>query len=187
MITFIATAYKETYEAHQFISSLLLQTDNRWKCIIYCDGKNEYIEEVVKKFNDDRISIYHSEIPKGFWGHYNRKYVLENLVDTEFVIQTSIQDYYLPITVGEILNISNKYDFIMFNSLHNHISYAMLDVEPKQCKIDWGMFAIRTSIAKQNGINNLESQFCDGIFVEECFRNFKLRSAKLYKTLTIHN
>lgn len=187
MITFVATAYKETYDAYQFISSLLLQTDGRWKCIIYCDGRNEYIEDAVKFFNDDRISIFHSEEPKGCWGHHSRKYVLDNMIDTEFVIQTSIQDYYLPIAVSEILPLTDRYDFIMFNGLHNHTAYSMLDVEPKQCRIDWGMFTIRTSIAKQNGINNLDSAFCDGIFVEECFRNFNLRTAKIFKILTIHN
>jgi hypothetical protein len=187
MVTFVATAHKETVDSYQFLSSLILQTDSRWKCIIYCDGRNEYIEKVVEVFNDDRISIFYSEEPKGFWGHYNRKYALDNLVDTEFVIQTSIQDYYLPITVGEILKLTSKYDFIMFNSLHNHISYKILDVEPIKCKIDWGMFAIKTSIAKQNGINNIENRYCDGVFVEECFRNFNLKSAKIHKILMIHN
>jgi hypothetical protein len=187
MITFVATAYKETIEAYQFISSLILQTDNRWKCIIYCDGKNEFIESAVKFFNDERISIFHTNEPKGFWGHYNRKYALENLVDTEFVTQTSIQDYYTPNAVSEMLKLTNEYDFIMFNSIHNHLSYEILNVEPRKARIDWGMFTIRTSLAKQNNINNVENSLCDGIFVEECFKNHKLKSTKIHKILTIHN
>jgi hypothetical protein len=48
MITFIATAYKETIDSYQFISSLMLQKNPNWECIIHCDEKNKYIEECVK-------------------------------------------------------------------------------------------------------------------------------------------
>ena len=53
MVTFIATAYNETLEANTFINSLLLQTDKRWKCIVFADGGNAYIKDMIseeKKF-----------------------------------------------------------------------------------------------------------------------------------------
>jgi hypothetical protein len=187
MITFVATAYNETVDAYQFLSSLILQKDSRWKCIVFCDGKNDFIENVVNVFNDERITLFYTEEPKGFWGHYNRKYALENLVDTEFIIQTSIQDYYTPNAVSEILNLTMDYDFIIYNSIHNHLDYNILDAYPIQSKIDWGMFAIRTDVAKIIGINNPEHSHCDGIFAEECFNFGGLKTFKIKKVLTIHN
>jgi hypothetical protein len=187
MITFVATAYQETYDIYQFLSCLFLQTNQNWKCIIYCDTKNEFIENAIKFYNDDRIKYVYRDTPSMFWGHYNRKDALDNMVDTEFVIQTSVQDYYTPNTVDEILKISDNFDFIYFDCIHNHKNHDVLITKPKICQIDWGCFAIRTELAKLNGINNLTSEMCDGIFVEECFRNLKLRVHKINKILTVHN
>jgi hypothetical protein len=186
MITFVATAYKETTDAYLFISSLLLQKNSNWQCIIYCDEKNNYIEDVVKTFGSDKFTLVSNETPEGFWGHYNRKKSL-NLVNSEFVIQTSIQDYYLPNTVSELEKLLGMFDFISFDCLHNHIGYRVLSSQPFRNQIDWGSFVMRTDIAKEIGINNLKSSICDGLFVEECMRYPGLRYHKLNKILTVHN
>jgi hypothetical protein len=186
MITFLATAYKETVDSYQFISSLMLQKNPNWKCIIHCDEKNEYIEECVKFFNSDKITIINNETPTSFWGHYNRKKTLE-LIDTEFVIQTSIQDYYTPNTVSELMSNLIDCDMVMFNCIHNHFNYKVLDSIPIKCRIDWGSFVLRTDIAKKVGINQPESQYCDGIFVEECMKYPNIRTKKINKILTVHN
>jgi hypothetical protein len=187
MITFVATAYKETIDAHQFIASLILQKNPNWKCIIYCDEPNQYIKNTIEYFNDERIRYYQNEIPTKFWGHYNRLHALNNLVDTEFIIQTSIQDYYLPNTVSLISKFKNDYDFIYFNCVHNHFDYNVLDSQPIVAKIDWGSFAIRTEIAKKIGIKNLENNLTDGLFVVDCFKHEKLRYLKINRILTVHN
>ena len=187
MITFVAAAYKETTEAMVFLSSLITQTNPNWKCIVYCDAPNEYIKKLIVSLNDSRIMYYENESPKGYWGHYNREYALQNLVGTDFVIQTSIQDYYCPIAVEEILRYSDKHNFIFFDGV-SHLNYGQtLNTEPRKERIDWGNFAIRTAIAKRNGINNLESPTCDGEFVEECFKNYSIQWFKSNKVLTFHN
>jgi hypothetical protein len=187
MITFVTTAYQETYDANQFISCLMLQTDPRWKCIIYCDEPNDYIKNVVNTFNDERITYVENNKSKGFWGHHNRQYALDQLVKTDFVIQTSIQDYYIPTTVAEILTYKDTHDFIFFNLMHHSFEYSVLNTRIEVCYIDWGSFAVRTSLAKQNRINNPESKVCDGLFAEECSRIKDIRVFKINKTLTIHN
>lgn len=187
MITFIATAYNESVESYGFLSSLLLQNNNNWKCIVICDGKNEYISKTIGFFKDPRIKYIESEEIKGYWGHYNRKYALESLVTTEFLIQTSIQDYFTPNAVSEILSYTNEFDFIYYNSLHNHFNHEIFNPELRIGGIDWGNFALRTQIAKSIGINNIESGVCDGIFVEECIKYPNLKIHKINKILTIHN
>ena len=184
LITFVATSHKETIEAHQFISSLLLQTNPRWKCIIYNDGENNYIKNLVENFNDKRIKYIETKTPKKFWGHYNRIDAL-NYVETEYVIQTSIQDYYTPNTVEQILKHRGT-DFIYFDCLHNHFFYEILKTKPIICRIDWGCFALKTELEKNIGINHPENQYCDGLFVEECFRR-GISNVKIDLVMTIHN
>lgn len=186
MITFVATAYKETIDAYQFISCLLLQTNPNWKCIIYCDEPNSYIKKCIETFDDSRISYKENIKATGFWGHYNRQEALYNLVNTEYVIQTSIQDYYTPNTVDLISQNINKYDFIFFNCIHNHRNHNILISEPKCTFIDWGSFVVKTEIARNIGYI-IESATSDGLFVEECFKIKDLKSIKIDKVLTVHN
>lgn len=187
MITFITTAYKENIDAYMFLSSLLLQKDNRWECIIAIDGENKYITTAIDFFNDPRIKYIEFKEPKGYWGHYNRKYVLEHMVTTEFIIQTSIQDYFLPNTTQQIIPYINDFDFIYYDSIHNHMDYNILSPELRVNRIDWGNFAIRTNIALEVKIDNLESSICDGLFVEKCLKYPNLKINKINKILTIHN
>lgn len=186
MITFIITSHRETNESHVFISSLLLQTNSNWKCIIFNDGKNDFIKKVINQYNDDRISYYESDTPKGFWGHYNRKSAL-NLVQTEFLIQTSIQDYYIPTAVDEILNVTKNNDLILFNCIHNHFNYSVLSCSPRIGRVDWGSHAIRSEIAKKVGIRLPESSLSDGHFVLDCMSYPGIRYHKIEKILTVHN
>lgn len=187
MITFVATAYEETVDAYCFTASLINQTDPRWKAVIYCDKPNPYIKQVVELLNDSRITYIENLEAKGKWGHYNRVEALNTLVDTEFILQTSIQDYYIPTTVGEILKYEKKADLIYFNCLHNHFNYETLNSQLRQCRIDWGSFAVRTSIAKKVGINHPESGVADGVFVEQLCKYPGLVAVKINKTLTVHN
>ena len=187
MITFVATAYKETIESQVFLSSLILQTNPNWNCIVYCDEPNKYIKNIIENYNDERIRYYENIESKGWWGHENRKFALENLVDGDFIIQTSIQDYYVPKTVEIIESLSKSYDFIYFNCLHNGFNYEILYSEPKICRIDWGSFAVKTEIAKKVGISEPKSRITDGIFVEEIFKSQNIKFLKVNKILTIHN
>jgi hypothetical protein len=187
MITFVATAFKESLEAYMFTSSLLLQRNPNWKAIIYCDAPNRYIQEIIENINDPRITYMENQTPKKSWGHFNRITALNNYVDTEFIIQTSVQDYYIPTAVGEIIKHKDSADLIYFNCLHNHFNYNILNSELKECRIDWGSFAVRTDIAKKVGITNPESAICDGLFITNLLRYPKLRIHYMNKVLTVHN
>lgn len=185
LVTFIATAYKESLQAYQFLVSLIQQTDIRWKCIVYLDHDNEEIKKIIQNLNDERISWVMSGKNTGFWGHYNRKNALNFLVNTEYIIQASIQDYYTPNTVADILKAYGT-DFIYFDCIHNHRNYDVLITTPKACLIDWGTMAVKTDFAKKVGINHPESSICDGLFAEECM----LKNPTVYKInkiLLVHN
>ena len=104
MVTFVATAFEEKYESMAFIGSMLAQKDPRWKAIIYGNKYSEEIYNICQLINDNRITYKVAETNTGFWGCYNRRDAVYNMVDTDYVVQTSIQDYYLPNAVSEILS-----------------------------------------------------------------------------------
>jgi hypothetical protein len=188
MVTFVAVCYNEIDAVNGFISSMKCQTDSRGRLIIYNNGKNEEISRIVSNYSDDRILYVESEVNTGFWGCYNRIDALNNLVNTDYIIQTSIQDYYIPVAVEEVLNSVKGVDLVYYNCLHNHLGFNVLNTELGVSKIDWGCFAIRTDIAKKVGINNPEHDTADGIFIEQCLKSgLLLTYKKIHKILTVHN
>jgi hypothetical protein len=188
MLTFVAPAYLETHEPYVFIGSLLCQLNPNWKAIIYHNGPNPALQAIVESFGDKRLMYKESEANTGAWGTYNRIDAIKNLVDTPFIIQTSIQDYWLPNAVDSI-SIHTDQDFIYWNSINHLSGYAnILDCRPVVDHIDWGNFAIRTAIAQKVGINHPTEFTADGLFVKDCMESGLAKSMiKLEKVLTIHN
>jgi hypothetical protein len=189
MITYIAVAFNEAIWNQAFIHSILNQTSNKWKAIVFNNGPNPTLKKFIHHFTqitNGKIVYMESEINSGNWGCFNRIKAL-NIVDTEYVVQTSIQDYFIPSASKEILYKSGN-DFIYWNSLHHYFNYDILNAIPLTGSIDWGNFAIKTSIAKEIGINHPLSYTADGDFVTDCFASSKIVSTqKINKILTIKN
>lgn len=196
-VTFVAPMFKEYNSFYMFVSALMCQTNDNWKCIVYHNGPIEeynfeddfdtWLSCRDSKFYD-KIYIVKSETNTECWGAKNRNEALHRLVDTDFIVQTSIQDYWLPTAVEEILKWKHM-DFIYWNSMNHLISRTTpLDSRLQVGWIDWGNFAVKTSIAKQVGINHPE-QFCgDGLFVQDLFNSGLIQTrAKISNVLTIHN
>jgi hypothetical protein len=182
MITFIATAFEEKHDAHVFIGSMLCQKNPNWKAIIYANGHNQYISNLISEINDERLIYRFSIENTGYWGCFNRIKALEE-VDTEYVVQTSIQDYYTPNAVEEIL--TRDEDLIYWNCLHNHFGHNVLETKLELNHIDWGCFAIKSS-SQFNKINNPTSFGADGLFIEQA-KNGGITNCKIDKILTCHN
>lgn len=206
MVTFIAPSFEEEFDPYVFIGSMLCQKNGNWKAIIYNNGPNPWLREVINEaerpkiryvpwlktviesLNDNRFIYRESEQNRGGWGCYNRQDALNNIVDTEYVVQTSIQDYWLPNAVECILEQSGK-DFIYWDSI-NHLAgyHNILRAIPRMGYMDWGNFAVKTSIARQVGINDPEAFTADWFFVRDCIASGLIqRPVKLEKILTIHN
>jgi len=187
MVTFIATTYNEKYDPYMFISSLLTQKESSWNAIIYSNGHNPNCKNIVEIFGDPRIKYLESETNRGAWGCYNRIDALYNHVVTKYVCQTSIQDYFTPNAVAEMLSDKDK-DFVYWNSLHNHLDWNLLDSKLERGKIDWGNFMIKTEIAKKVNINQPNDFAADWFFINDCLHSGLITNIKkINKTLTIHN
>ena len=182
MITFVATAFQEKHDAHVFIGSMLCQKNPNWKAIIYANGHNQYISSLIANINDDRLMYKFSQDNSGYWGCYNRIKALD-IVDTKYVVQTSIQDYYTPNAVNEILKSNASLTY--WNAIHNHFDFEVLDTQPVMGKIDWGCFSVETELQKNN-IKAPTSSCADGVFIDELVAKL-VPIAKINKILTIHN
>jgi len=189
MVTFVAPAFNEEYDPYVFIGSMLCQTNPDWHAIIYHNGPYTRLKFLVESFADSRLTYLQSPTNTGAWGCYNRIDAINNHVSTDFIIQTSVQDYWLPSAVDLITKQAQDHDLIYWNSVNHQIKYAQfLDCEPVKNRIDWGNFAIRSSIAKAVGIQHPEEFTADGMFVEDCIQSNLIRSSvKIPQILTIHN
>jgi hypothetical protein len=185
-ITFLVPMHYENNNLDMFIGMMLSQTNPNWIIWILHNGINIVAENRAKKYNDKRIKFFQNE-NSNFWGCYNRQNYLKN-VETEYVINSSIHDYYIPIAIQEILSREND-DFIYWQSINHLVGYhTTLDCEPIPGQIDWGNFAVKTDIAKQVGINHPEDFMADGLFVKDLMNSGLISSkSKINNILTIHN
>jgi len=188
-VTFIAPAFNEILSNRVLVDSLIMQENPNWKLIVIHNGPNLDIENWVKLYKDPRIMYLYSDIDTGCYGTYNRVAALE-YVNTDFVIQTSIQDYFLSWAtklIIERLQETNA-DICMWDSINHLSGYEPLDVKLQQNYIDWGNFCLKTSIAKQISIPHPQEYCADWLTLQkgiqlDLFKN----QTKIANILTIHN
>lgn len=169
--------------------SLLCQTNPNWKAIVYHNGSpiNTIGYKLAGEIEslDPRISYRESKTNTGAYGCYNRIQALQE-VDTDYVIQSSIQDYYVPWAVESIL--SSKASLIYFNSINHLLGPQILDCELKIGHVDWGNVAVKTPIAKAAGIPQPEEYAADWHTFEKILAdNPYMTIEKIPQVLTIHN
>jgi hypothetical protein len=192
VITFIACAFNEKIYNRALVDSLLMQSDKRWKLIIYHNGINEKMRKWVARYKDPRITYMESPVNTGCGGSYNRIDAL-NYVDTPYIIQTSIQDYYLSWTVELIINRlrnENNPDMCFWDSINHLSGYEVLNTRLELSYIDWGNFCWRTEIAKEVGIPKITEGAIpsDWYTIERGLElNLLKRLTKIANVLTIHN
>ena len=184
-VTFVVISYLEKWEAYMFIGAILCQKNPNWKIIIWHDAPNPELKKIVQSFNDSRIKYIETE-NRGSWGCFNRVDALQ-LIATEYVINTTIQEYYLPNAVDEILKYKGA-DIIYWDTVHHIFAYNILNSELKRNRIDWSNFALKTEIANKIGIKNPTSYTADGEFIEDCVNSGLLEmKVKIPKILSIKN
>lgn len=183
LITFVACAYLEREYNRAFIDSMQMQTSQEFEAIIWHNGPIE-----LPWWSSEKIQFKQSLINAGKYGCDNRQQSIKEC-DTEYIIQTSVQDYWLPQAVHFILQgLEEKPDILIWDSINHLVGPCkVLDAQLTWSKLDWGNFAMKTSIAKQLTIQG--DQYCaDWLFVKEAIDKGLIKSAKkLPYVLTIHN
>lgn len=193
MIDIIAVTYNHNENLKCFINSIKSQTDSRWKLFIIHDGPAEFLRNNLKNNGYLTNNIFFIEHPfrTKKYGHILRKWGLENLVSSKYVILTNGDNYYTPNTVSEILK--RQEDFVYFDCIHSHNSqnnnnssnYGYMDCQLKRGFIDIGCVAIDSSIAKKIGFNHTNFA-ADWFFFRDILKT-NPSIFKIKKVLLVHN
>lgn len=191
MITYIATAYNEVRHNRPFIESILNQTDSEWEAVIYHNGPNPEMREYIEGYKDDRLVYMESDVNSGNWGTKNRQHGID-LCDSDYIIQTSVQDYWLPQAneyINKCINSNNRPEIVYWNSINHVVGPCLvLDGQLAWSKCDWGQFALKTWIAKKVGIQRGDVYCGDWAFMEDVLKSGYIKNTvKINGVLTCHN
>lgn len=189
LIYIIAPAKGENRHNRPLVESLLNQSSNLWKCIIYHNGPNEEMGQWIKSYNDSRLIYKESAADTGQWGCKNRQDAIQNIVDGPYVINTSIQDYYIPCAIKEIQGaLSAGADMVHWQAINHLFRYNTINGEIAWGHIDWGQWCVRTEYIRQTGIVHPENFSGDWHTLQGIIQKGLIKKIiKLDRTLTIHN
>lgn len=191
-VTFVALAFNEILSNRPLLDSLIMQTNPNWELIIYHNGASSEIKTWANSYNDPRVKYFETEVNNDN-ACLNRLDAINNLVTTQYIIQTSIQDYYLSWAVELILKrlSETRADFCYWDSINHLCGHGVLITKLQMCYIDWGNFCIPIEIAKQIGIPGFEPTVRRGddwYTVEKGLQmNLFKNITKINNVLTIHN
>lgn len=199
ILTLVAPAYQEKSYNMVFIDSMLNQTkQDGWVCEVVHNGPfdigSDFEERMHSKYvaRNMNIILSASESNTGNWGTANRQRAIEEC-DTEYILQTSVQDYWLPQAMKYIIGTleKNRPDMLLWNSINHLVGPCqVLNSELEWSKVDWGNFCIRTDIAKKVGINHGDAYCADWGFIVDVLQSGLVDKNKIMKlpyVLTIHN
>lgn len=195
ILTLIAPAYQEKYYNMAFVDSMLNQTkQDGWDVICIHNGPvgdGDFWSKGHRLVRSN-FTFTTSLDNTGNWGIANRQQAITEC-DTEYIIQTSIQDYWLPQAMEYILKAIERYtpDLIIWDSINHLVGPCkVLESKLEWARIDWGNFAIRTEIAKKVGINHGDQYCADWLFIQDVINSGLVDEKKILKIpyiLTIHN
>lgn len=190
LITLVAPACGELKHNCPFVESMLAQRDPNWKAIIFHNGPNPEMKEWVESYKDNRLVYEESELNTGMWGTQNRQTALTYMVDTPYVIQTSVQDYWLQNAMAELNNViaASQPDMITWQAINHLFRYGILTGEVAFGHCDWGQFCTKTEYAKKVGIQKMDQFTSDWHTIQGLVQSGLIKNAqKLDRILTIHN
>jgi GT2 family glycosyltransferase len=194
MIDIVSVTYGHDENLKCFINSIKSQTNNNWRLFIIHDGPNNNLKndllvngylvknKVVFVEHPNRVNDY---------GHTLRKWGLNNLVTSEYVLITNCDNYYTPTFIDEVSKRTE--DFIYFDCIHSHktqnnhnkTDYGYLNAKLSRGWIDIGSAVIKSDIAKKVGFNSSEFH-ADWIYFENVLK-ISVNTFKINKILFVHN
>lgn len=192
-VLFVLPSFGEVESMKMCIASLRCQTNPNWEATIINNGPNKEMLEVGRLMcqMDPRVWYTDTEVDTGTPTHNRLNGVkAEWGPNADIITTSSIQDYYLPNAVDEIIKAAQTgAEFIIWNSMNHHYNAnAILYAEPKINCIDWGNFALTTEVAKREWMpyEPINDHHADGVFAEHLAK-LNLKTHKIDKVLTIHN
>lgn len=212
----IVTAYQRPVEVKRLAYDFILQTNPDWQMRIIHDGvPPDGLAEYFETLGDPRIEFDYTKKINGYWGHVNRRMMLQETCgdDMDYVLITNDDNQYIQIFWNEFANKAGaNVGFIYCDMLHNYWwcandkcdsylwdsngrrrrmlgSYNLMRTAIGVGRLDMGCFIVRLDLAKAVGFNHIV-EVADGLYAEECAaecRRLGLEIVKIDKPLFIHN
>lgn len=187
LITFVCPIYNSF---PVIITSLMMQTNPRWKLILIHNGPDSGdVEDVVNKFNDYRVEYTQTPTHTGNYGHAIRAEYLQK-VKSEFVVITNPDNYYVPSFI-EYMLASFRPDTVGVycgQMVHSYVHWGVIECSLKRGYIDCGNMVLRTQLAKSVGWNNIIDHSADWLFFNDLIKAYGIRRfVKRVGALFIHN
>lgn len=202
-IHIIISTYQQYLQLKLFHLCLILQTNQNFYSYYINDGFDDNFLTLMSKLNLDReTNFYCTSNRTNDWGHSGRSFGLNNLKnikDTDYVLFTNADNYYVPVFIEElnrIIQISNP-GVIYFDMIHSHNrsdsssggTYGFLSTAFMHSFCDMGSFIVRYDIAKNVGFNS-RGYAADGDFIKEILdykEKVDFPILKINKVLLVHN
>lgn len=189
----IVTAFNRPAHLKRLCMDWLLQTKDNWDMKIIHDGPPpDGIERWIKGLKDPRIEFDYTRKVNGYWGHLNRRMMLQELEGdpNDYVLITNDDNQYVMAFVEIMLLLAGpESGLITCDTIHNYWRYDILKTRIKVGAIDMGSFIVKYDVAKMVGFNHIV-EVADGMYAEECAAECKRRKLKVMginKALFIHN
>lgn len=189
----IVTAFNRPTDLKRLLFDFILQSNKEWEIRIIHDGAPpDGIASFIYSLKDKRISFYNTQAVNGYWGHPNRRLMLEQTKGDpgDYVLITNDDNQYVK-SFWEILRRHCGPDtgMVYCNTVHNYFDYEILNTEIRVGHIDMGSFIVRLDVAQKVGFNHT-AEVADGFYAEECAAECRSRNMKVIpvkKALFIHN
>ena len=199
LLTITVVGYHYVSEWEVFINSLLLQTDDRWRCDIWNDGPDSIAEKICMKYVDQYPEHFTFRCtPTRFndWGHSMRMLGLAE-TDTKYWATQNADNYLMPTYVEYTLTAleNENLDLVIFPCVHNYPNvngrqappYMVLDVAPRKNRCDAGTMVLKTRLAQKVGWNHTV-EIADGLFIDEIMQTRPSPKVQtLPNILMVHN
>ena len=193
ILKIICVAYERPIRMRGLIDSFVVQTNPDWELNIIYDGPApQNIKDTMSLYDDERIKFFESEQRNQYYGHPNRKMMLEKMPasNEDFVLGTNDDNYYVPVFVEYMLReVNPRVGMIYCDSVHSHFQYIHHRTQIKIDHVDIGSFIVRMDIAKKTGFNGVAFN-SDGVYAMKCYdlcRKLGLGATYIAKPLFIHN
>jgi len=186
LLDIIVVTYQQDACLRGLINSLQAQTVSDWRMFVLHDGPSKEFEHLMEYeySNDSRIKWLCSRDRHNDWGHTLRKYGLNHIGNSKYVLITNGDNYYTPVFIQEMCLDTSK-DFIMCDFVHNQLDYAVRIGKLGMGSIDVGSFVVRTDMAKKVGWTDTKHS-ADWTYAYAVSQHCK-RFKEVRKVLFVHN
>lgn len=170
------------------ISSLIGQTYKNWELRLIHDGANSTgLKELVRLFNDPRITYSETEERSGNWGHEIRSNEIQKLDDEGFVLITNPDNYHVPVYLEKMVKTGNVAAYCS-QMVHSYVDWKIIECKLQRGYLDCAGVVMRSKEAKSVGWNDKTTHSADWSFFADVIKKYGVKSfTKVEGCLLVHN